>query len=201
MKKLEVYIVHGYRASPNDHWFAWLSQKIQQAGHFSKRVVMAHSAAPDFQTWQECLKMQIPNLNENTIIVAHSLGCCATLHYLNSTFKSRPGRIRAGFFVAGFLSPLPAIPELNDFIRQVRVEGSILQNCLPASVQFISSNDSYVPPPLALQFGHFLNAQMKEVRQAGHFMKEDGYAEFQQLWELLQPLLNSGVTEDNQKVE
>ncbi|WP_425918144.1 alpha/beta hydrolase [Acinetobacter sp. TSRC1-2] len=39
---------------------------------------------PNFQIWQQALQMQIPKLEQDTIIVAHSLGCLASLHFFNS---------------------------------------------------------------------------------------------------------------------
>ena len=54
-----------------------------------------------------------------------------------------------------------------------------------------SNNDPYVPPPLALTFGHFLSAEVLEVKRAGHFMRENGYAEFELLLNTLNPFYNS----------
>jgi predicted alpha/beta hydrolase family esterase len=48
-----------------------------------------------------------------------------------------------------------------------------------------------VPPPLALQFGYFMNAQLLEVKQAGHFTQQDGFSEFALLQQILQPLMLS----------
>lgn len=187
----KIYIVHGYKASPNDHWFPWLSRKLQLAGHFSKRVMLAQSSQPDFEAWQKFLALQIPELDEDTIIVAHSLGCLAALHYLNQRFQAAGGSIKAGIFAAGFKAPLPGAPELNSFIHQARLDSAMLQHHMPLAFSLLSSNDPLVPPPLTLQLGHFLNAQTYEVKQAGHFMRGDGYAEFHEVWELIKPLLSA----------
>ena len=58
----KIYIVHGYQASPNDHWFPWLGRKLQLAGHQSKRVMLAESNQPNFENWQKFLSVQITNL-------------------------------------------------------------------------------------------------------------------------------------------
>ena len=174
----------------NDHWFPWLSRKLQLAGHFSKRVMLAQSSQPDFEAWQKFLALQIPELDEDTIIVAHSLGCLAALHYLNQRFQAAGGSIKAGIFAAGFKAPLPGAPELNPFIHQARLDSAALQHHMPLAFSLLSSNDPVVPPPLTLQLGHFLNAQTYEVKQAGHFMRGDGYAEFHEVWELIKPLLD-----------
>lgn len=185
----KIYIVHGYKASPNDHWFPWLSRKLQLAGHSSKRVMLAESGQPNFESWQKFLSLQIPHLDEDTIIVAHSLGCLAVLHYLNERFKTTGEKIKAGIFVAGFKAPLASTPELNTFIQQAKLDSALLQRHMPLAFSFLSSNDPIVPPPLSVQLGHFLNAQIYEVKQAGHFMQENGYTEFHEIWALIKPLL------------
>lgn len=187
----KIYIVHGYQASPNDHWFPWLGRKLQLAGHQSKRVMLAESNQPNFENWQKFLSVQIPNLDENTIIVAHDLGCLAVLHYLTARFKTTGGNIKAGIFVAGFKAPLNSTLELNEFVQQAKLDSAVLQRHMPLALSLFSSNDPIVPPPLSLQLGHFLNAQTYEIKQAGHFLQEHGYDQFQEIWELMKPLLNA----------
>ncbi|WP_374667216.1 RBBP9/YdeN family alpha/beta hydrolase [Acinetobacter sp.] len=185
----KVYIVHGCQASPNDHWFPWLSRKVQAAGHSSRRVMLPESHQPDFEVWQRSLALQIPHLDENTIIVAHSLGCVAALHYLNQQFQTAAQTIQAGIFISGFAAPLAAIPELKDFIVQAKLDSARLQTSMPLAFCVLSSNDPIVPPPFTLQLSNLLNAQCFEVKNAGHFMRTDGYAEFHEMWELIKPLL------------
>lgn len=52
----------------------------------------------------------------------------------------------------------------------------------------MSSNDPNVPAPLSIQLAHRINAQIFEVKQAGHFEKIDGYADFPQVLEIIQQL-------------
>lgn len=187
--KQHIYIVHGYQASPNHHWFPWLSQQLTQmdSQFVVKRLVLPHSDAPDFEEWQQALALQMSALNENTIIIAHSLGCLATLHYLSIQLRER--RIKAIFCIAGFKAPLKALPELDFFITHAKLDSGVLHSHIASRVVIFSSNDPVVPPPLALTFGHFLSAQVQEVKRAGHFMRENGYTEFEFLLNNLKPLL------------
>ena len=86
-KQKKVYIVHGDQESPNDHWFPWLGQQVQHSGHFAKRLILPDPNAPNFQIWQQALQTQIPKLDTESIIVAHSLGCLASLHFLTQTLN------------------------------------------------------------------------------------------------------------------
>ncbi|MEC6127287.1 RBBP9/YdeN family alpha/beta hydrolase [Acinetobacter ursingii] len=183
-----VYIIHGYRAVPEDHWFIWLEQHIQQAGATAERIFLADSAHPDPEVWQECLNAQCSVLDENTIIVAHSLGCLSSLNFLSKALQH--SSIAAGIFVSGFTEKLKAIPELDTFIESQRLDDKLLRQKILRRYVFLSSNDPFVPPPLSIRLGQRLNAQLLEIKQAGHFMQEDGYAAFPQLWDVLRPLLS-----------
>ena len=183
----KVYIVHGDRTSPNEHWFPWLSQQIQQSGHFARRLILPDTNAPDFQLWQQALKMQIPQLDQHSIIIAHGLGSLASLHFLSQVLIETP--IKGLILVAAFKDKLTARPELDAFIEQAKLHMSILQQQISRRFVLFSCNDPFVPPPMAVMLGHYLNAQMQELQDAGHFMRQDGFNEFKELWEILKPML------------
>lgn len=187
--KKNIYIIHGYMASPNDHWIPWLSQLLNNSGHVSKRIVLADSTQPNFEYWQKFLSLQLPKLDEDSIIIAHSLGCITVLHYLTEYFKQHRVKIKAGIFVAGFMSPLQALPDLDSFIQQAKLDRVVLHQHMPLALCLLSSNDPLVPPPQTIQLANFIQAQNFEVKNAGHFMASDGYTEFHRLYQILKPLL------------
>ncbi len=182
-----VYIVHGYNASATDHWFLWLQQKVESMGHQCEIVCLENSEQPQYAQWKHNLVQQVQTLNENVIIVAHSLGCLSSLDFLSSVLYGR--KLLALFMIAGFNKKLPALPELNLFIDQVSVDDASLRLSIDHRFLFFSNNDPYVLAPWSIQFGHLMNAQMIEVKGAGHFMTVDGLTEFPQLWEKLLVLL------------
>ncbi len=185
--KKKVYIIHGDQASANDHWFPWLSRKIQHAGHQARRLILPDSSSPNFQSWQAAIQLQIPRLDPESIIVAHGLGCLASLHFLSQALNQT--QMRGLILVAGFKDKLTALPELDGFIRQAKLDMTILQKQIVTRFLLFSCNDPYVSPPKAVLLGHYLNAQMQEVKHAGHFMHSDGFDEFHQLWAVLNPML------------
>lgn len=183
----KVYIVHGYKASPQSHWFPWLAQQIQRAGNQVKIVALSHSEQPDFATWQQDLRRDLVDLDEHTIIVAHSLGCLSSLHFICENLMEK--KLQAVLLVAGFANHLPVLPELNTFIQQAKLNENVLQTKIQTRLVFVSNNDPLVPPPFVIRLGHLLKAQIEEVMAAGHFMQEDGFREFPQLWHNLEQLL------------
>ena len=184
---MKVFIIHGYQSSPEQHWFPWLATKIEQMGSQCEIVHLQGSDQPDFATWRQNLEAQVHPLNEQTIIVAHSLGCISVLDYLSEALNGR--LIKAIFMVAGFNEKLTALPELNQFVQQAKLNDALLRFRIQQRYSLFSCNDPLVPAPLSIRFGQLLNAQMIEVKKAGHFMQSDGLSEFPQLWEKLEKLL------------
>ena len=184
---MKVFIIHGYQSSPEQHWFPWLATKIEQMGSQCEIVHLKGSDQPDFATWRQNLEAQVYPLNEQTIIVAHSLGCISVLDYLSEALNGR--LIKAIFMVAGFNEKLTALPELNQFVQQAKLNDALLRFRIQQRYSLFSCNDPFVPAPLSIRFGQLLNAQMIEVKKAGHFIQSDGLSEFPQLWEKLEKLL------------
>jgi len=184
---MKVFIIHGYQSSPEQHWFPWLATKIEQMGSQCEIVHLKGSDQPNFATWRQNLEAQVHPLNEQTIIVAHSLGCISVLDYLSEALNGR--LIKAIFMIAGFNEKLTALPELNQFVQQAKLNDALLRFRIQQRYSLFSCNDPFVPAPLSIRFGQLLNAQMIEVKKAGHFMQSDGLSEFPQLWEKLEKLL------------
>ena len=184
---MKVFIIHGYQSSPEQHWFPWLATKIEQMGSQCEIVHLKGSDQPNFATWRQNLEAQVYPLNEQTIIVAHSLGCISVLDYLSEALNGR--LIKAIFMVAGFNEKLTALPELNQFVQQAKLNDALLRFRIQQRYSLFSCNDPFVPAPLSIRFGQLLNAQMIEVKKAGHFIQSDGLSEFPQLWEKLEKLL------------
>ena len=184
-----VFIVHGENSSPEDHWFSWFTQQVKAMHGIAKLVFLPDADVPEFDLWQQALDMQMSNLNEHSIVIAHSLGCLAVAHYLSQHLNHQ--KIEALICVAGFKSVPLHKPELNSFIQQATLQSRVLHRQLVHRIILFSNNDPVVPPPLALQFGHFMNAQLLEVKQAGHFTQQDSFSEFALLQQILQPLMLS----------
>ena len=111
------------------------------------------------------------------------------LDYLSSVLEHQ--KIKAFIGVSGFKEKLKSLPELNQFIEQTHLSDDILRLNIQQRYVIFSNNDLYVPAPLTICLGRRINAQMMEIKDAGHFLEEDRYREFQQLWELLQSILSA----------
>lgn len=88
---MHAYIIHGYGASPTDHWFPWLQARLQAAGIPTIVPPLPDSEHPDFAAWQATLTQTIGTPDRNTLLIAHSLGTISLLHYLSATRPASVG--------------------------------------------------------------------------------------------------------------
>ena len=143
-----VFIIHGYGATIDNHWFAWLQAQLQQRGIAAVRVPMPDSTQPDFDRWQQTLAQYIGKPQENHIFVAHSLGTISLLHYLTA---ARPRRIGGLVLVSAFGKRIPTLPEINGFnidayVDRCRIDFAAIARMAGNRIELISANDDPIVP-------------------------------------------------------
>ncbi|WP_411818785.1 RBBP9/YdeN family alpha/beta hydrolase [Hyphococcus sp. DH-69] len=185
-----VYIVHGYMAGPEDHWFGWLHENVENNGGEARIIQMPNSFDPVAERWTEALLTQIDQLDENTIIVAHSLGGISTLRFLD---KHPDKKISGLILVSSFENELPAIPALKDFIIPKGFNAETIKQIAEYRTVFVSDNDPYVEPELTTSLAVSLDASVREIPGGGHFLASDGYEEFPELWEAIAEISASEI--------
>ncbi len=100
MKK--VYLIHGWEGTPDNNWFPWLKRKLEESGFEVFVPALPDTDTPVRSVWLSTLQDLIPNPDENTFLVGHSLGCQVIQRYLEalSDRKSVGGAI----LVAGWIN-------------------------------------------------------------------------------------------------
>jgi predicted alpha/beta hydrolase family esterase len=176
------WIIHGYGASPEDHWFGWLAERLNADGILTTIPALPNPQDPDPAQWTDAVRAHLGALDENSTIVAHSLGCLTVLRYL----RSLPGPWRLGtlVLVAGFVDPLPGLPELNSYIGDgCEVEG--LSDHIGRLTIIRSDADPYVPSGHTDRLAKLLGASAEVVPGAGHFLASDGVTSLHQVLEAI----------------
>ena len=164
-------IVHGFMASPEDHWFNWLKQQAEQAGISVTVPRLPDSQSPDPDAWLTALGQDIGRPDEDTWLVGHSLGCITLLNYLTQRY---PDTSAAGLLlVAGFSEPVPGLEELNPFLRTPVDVASVISRVKHRAV-IASLNDSIVPVEYSLRLSQQLAARFYGLPEHGHFLGSDG---------------------------
>jgi hypothetical protein len=169
-----VHIVHGYLASPQDHWFPWLEQQLRKEGARVSTLQMPRPDRPELNAWLEHLQREIGTPDQHTYFVAHSLGCVALMHYL----ATLPSNVRIGgvVLVSGFTDPLPNLPQLDEFTAALLDLAKLAQRINHRFV-IVSTNDTIVPPAHTRRLSRGLDARLLSVENAGHFLASDGFVD------------------------
>ena len=179
IKNSTVYIIHGYGATPQDHWFPWLNKKLQMQ---KVNVVSA---------WQQTLSQYIGMPDERCVFVAHSLGTISLLHYLSTLHPQKVGGI---ILVAGFGARIPSLSQIDNFNIDAYVDRTMIDMAtIRAMTQqiycIISKNDPIVAPQASHVLATQLNAHIVEISNGGHFLATDGFTELPEVWSAVEQCL------------
>ncbi|TQK31686.1 alpha/beta fold hydrolase [Arthrobacter sp. SLBN-53] len=175
-------IIHGYSATPHDHWFGWLAEELDTRGITTSVPAMPSPQAPEPGPWLRTVRDTVGIPNAETIVVGHSLGCLTVLRYLAAL--RTPWRLGALVLVSGFVDPCPALPNLNDYINGgCPVDG--LAERIDRLALFRSDADDYVPIEHTDRLAASLGTTAVVVPGAGHFLGSDGVTRLTQVLDVL----------------
>ncbi|WP_207401608.1 RBBP9/YdeN family alpha/beta hydrolase [Phytopseudomonas dryadis] len=183
-----VYIVHGYGAAPSDHWFAWLSEQLEQRGIEARVLALPDSQRPSVQGWADYLDTAIDRHDGDSYFVTHSLGCIALLDHL----QRQPGGSRVGgaVLVSGFAEALPALPQLDAFTSRP-LDFAALRGRIGKRSVIAAQDDPIVPYPLSARLADKLDAKLVTLEQGGHFLASDGFVQLPQALDALLAMMTS----------
>ena len=175
-----VFIIHGYGATINNHWFGWLQTQLEQRGIAAVRVPMPDSEQPDFDRWQQTLAQYIGKPSENQIFVAHSLGTISLLHYLTAT---QPRKIGGLVLVSAFGKRIPTLPEINGFnidayVDRCHIDFPAIARMAGNRIELFSANDDTIVPVENTRYvAKELNGYLHIRATGGHFLDRDGFTQ------------------------
>jgi predicted alpha/beta hydrolase family esterase len=182
------FIFHGTEGYPEENWFPWLKQKLEKEGY---QVFVPQFPSPPIipakiSEWFEVIKKYEQYLNEETILIGHSLGGIFTLKLLEKI--QHP--VKTAVFVG---TPIGVRPILN-YDRDSSFSGfsfdwKSISHKASNFLVFQSDNDPYVSLGNGKELAKKLNVSLNFVPNAGHFNTKAGYTKFDLLFEKLKPLL------------
>ena len=188
--KNNIFIFHGTEGYPEENWFPWLKGKLEIQGH--KVIVPQFPTSPvvpaKIAEWFSVLQNYKTYLNENTIIVGHSLGGKFALRVLEKL--SHP--VKAVFLVG---TPVGVPPIANNERDNAFTNNNFdWQNIKSKAKNFIvyqSDNDPFVGLENGKQLAKNLGVELSFIPNAGHFNAPAGYLEFPELLEKLELILKN----------
>ena len=174
-----VFIIHGFDASPEEHWFPWLEAQLRERGIQVTRLRMPDSSHPDFDRWQATMREAIGQPDEHTVLVAHSLGTISVLHFASQSGATRLGGI---VLVSGFAGRIPGLSTLDGFdmdayVDRAKIDAATIHAMSPVLHHVVSTNDYAVPPAVSEQLAQRLGGTVHRVPDAGHFLDREGFTE------------------------
>jgi hypothetical protein len=185
--KSNVFIFHGTAGHPGENWFPWLKAKVEEKNY---AVFVPQFPTPEGQSleaWFKVLKNYEQYINEDTILVGHSLGGMFLLRLL----EKLPHKVKAAFFVG---TPI-GIEPIKHYTSDYNFSGfnfyfDVIKSKADNFVVFHSDNDPSVGLANGEQLAKELGVDLSLVPNAGHFNTKAGYTKFEELWKKLELLLS-----------
>ncbi|MEX0932912.1 MAG: alpha/beta hydrolase [Candidatus Pacearchaeota archaeon] len=172
-----IIIIHGTGGNPNGNWFPWLKSELEK---IDCRVFVPKFPLQENQSlenWLKVFKDYEQYLDENSIVVGHSLGPA----FLLSVLENLQHPIKAAFFVAGFTGLLnnPDFDELNKTFTTKSFDWDKIKNNCKRFYVINSDNDPYVPLEKGKSLAQNLDTELITIKNAGHINEEAGFTEFE----------------------
>ncbi len=182
-----VFIVHGWSGSPEEGWFPWLKNKLEEKGFEVFVPAMPNPDVPTIDAWVSCLRDAVGVPDEETYFVGHSIGCQTIMRYL----ASLPQDIKVGgvIFVAPWFTLMNLSSKEESGIAKPWLETPIdLEKVKSHSsffITFFSDDDPVVPLDNQELFKQNLNAEVFVEHEKGHLGGDDHITEFPTLLDKL----------------
>lgn len=174
-------ILHGSFGSKDGNWFPWLKKQLEDKNYKVDVPQMPVGVGnQNYENWSKELDKLL--LNENTIIVAHSIAPVFVCKYLiNNKIK-----VKKLIFVCGFNNYLGIDPDF-DAVNEPMFLNNLenIKNYCNDIVCFYSDNDPYVKFDVEKDFANTISNEQHIIKNGGHINAESGYTEFKEILEYL----------------
>ena len=179
---MNFFIIHGIYGHPEENWLPWLKKELEKKGY---EVIVPKFPTPigqSLDSWLKVIKKYDDNINQDTVLIGHSIGATFILDYLEQAEKE----IRAAILVAGWHEVLEnEYSKLNKtFVNKKFAWMKIAENCKQLIV-IGSDNDEYVPEDVTRRLAFNLDAELHIIKNGGHFNSKAGFDKFPQLLEII----------------
>ena len=174
-------IIHGSFGSKDGNWFPWLKNELEKD---NKDVVVPQMPVgvgnQNFENWSKVLNKL--NINENTIIIAHSIAPIFVCKYL----ITNKIKVKKLVFVCGFNNYLGIDSEFDAVNEPMFIENfeDIKKYCNNI-ICYYSDNDPYVKFEVEKSFADTISNEQYVIKNGGHINTESGYTEFEEILKVL----------------
>lgn len=180
--KEKYIIIHGSFGSKDGNWFPWLKEQLEIKG---KQVLVPQMPVgvgnQNFENWSEVLDKF--DINENTIIVAHSIAPIFVCKYLiNNKIK-----VKKLVFVCGFNNYLGIDDNFDSVNKPMYIDNyRDVKNYCNDITCFYSDNDPYIKFEVEKDFADTISNKQYVIKDGGHLNSESGYMKFESVLNVLE---------------
>ncbi len=205
--KPNILILHGLRNKANYGWRARLADELTSRG------IEVFSPQFDQDNWvslerdiQTIIDEYGDKINEQTIIVAHSLWWITAKHLITRLNKKihKLITIATWFPREVAVGNLPEAFDTQDVreYRSAQVDVDKLHTLLDEHIAYFSKDDPIIPYDAAIQYyqTEFPDARIKSFDNKGHFNRHFGVYTFEELWDDIDVLLHDKNTVEQIKI-
>lgn len=176
MKK-RVFLIHGWDGGPENNWFPWLKANLESKGFEVTSLAMPQPETPKQKVWVNFLLKVLPDPDESTYLVGHSMGCQAIQRYLETLPEGK--NVGGALLVAGWID----YPKwegrteeeseiVNDWFNNKKNYNLMRKHC-KKFVAIFSTDDEFILENNWKQAEEQLDAEVIMVENKGHFADYD----------------------------
>ena len=179
--KEKYIIIHGSFGSKDGNWFPWLKSELEKNG---KEVYVPQMPVgvgnQNFINWSKVLDGL--NIDENTIIIAHSIAPIFVSKYL----ITNKIKVKKLIFVCGFNNYLGIDPSFDAVNEPMYIDNYIdVKNYADKIICFYSDNDPYVSFEKEKEFASNVSNEQYIIKNGGHINAETGYTKFEEILKVI----------------
>jgi uncharacterized protein len=180
------FIIHGYLGYPAEAWLPWLKEMLEKRGYQVWLPAMPHPDRPEIPEWIDFLGKLVGEPDAKTVMIAHSLGGEAVLHYLETLGESAKSVGKTVLVASRFptgMSPEEADKKIegDEALKPwliARVDSKSVRIAAGKCTVILSDDDPYVPIEEAkASFQRNLAAEIIIEHGKGHFNEDDNITE------------------------
>jgi predicted alpha/beta hydrolase family esterase len=180
------FIVHGYLGYPTEAWLPWLKAALEKRGYQVWLPAMPHPDRPAIPEWIDFIGQLVGKPDAKTVMIAHSIGCVAVLHYLETLGKCAESVGKTVLVASRFptgMSPEEADKKIagDEILKPwltARVDPKSARIAAGKCTVILSDNDPYVPIDEArASFQEDFGAEIIIEHGKGHFNEDDNITE------------------------
>lgn len=179
-----IFIFHGTEGHPLENWFPWLKEQLEEKGHtvFVPQFPSPPIVAAKIDEWFDVLKEYEEHINEDTVLIGHSLGGVFMLRVLEKLEHT----IKAVVFVGTPIGIRPILYyDRDNSFSGFDFNWNVIRSKSENFMVYHSDNDPYVDLANGEELAKHLGTELTFIPNAGHFNAKAGYTEFEDLLEKL----------------